>query len=795
MTQPISTQQQQASQEESDVPQLLAALPVSPPPLVEGSSSALVRLLFADLSGQRRVRVVPWDRFRTLTCQQGIGLARCIYAFASFVDGPAPGCGLSAVGEVRLMPDVSTLRTLPWCPSQMLALVDAHVAPGQPFAVCPRSTLRRVAASLKDRFGLVLRAGFESEFTLLHSTTPSMVPVDRTLYCSSLAFDEQAELMGAMVGALHGMGIPVEQLHPESGGGQFEIAVGHAADVAAADRILLVREAISGVVRRAAAAGAGSGEVEGTSSKRSSTPTHVTFLPQVFPRDAANGSHVHVSIWREVTSGADASSASPSASAATTSAGAPIVVQEGGRTYINAFAARAGRRQAREGQETEQHWEQQEQQHGMSEEGQQFMAGVMAHLPSIMALSCPLPNSYERLGPNKWTGAFQCWGHENREAAVRVAAPPTDTANSAAAAGVADATAAAAAAAGVPAAFQVTNFEVKACDACAQPHLVLAAITAAGMDGLEKKLQLPEPVDVNPADLPAESAPSRLPSCLEDSLAAFEADTVMRAALGEAMVQAIVAVRKTQSLPRFSALTTLLNDILQRNLANLANSTLNRDNVTTSSPGNAGDTSIPAGGNDRRGKRSSEEISPEGPSAVEVLLGGTPRAASEDTRAAAVQPRVSAEERVPGRQARALQKMTTAADAAAVLTAADAGQPGPTTQKRQRAAPSADVVQVNAPPPLDCAAAAGAFLAIAAAGARDNSDNDDGEAPDNLARHRILAELYGVHANLTSFMETDQRVRKRVLPSSTPTAQFPSIPPTPTFLRYRPFQQPPEWQQ
>ncbi|CAI5511843.1 unnamed protein product, partial [Closterium sp. Naga37s-1] len=529
-TQQQQQQQQQVSQEESDAARPLAALSGSPPPLVEGPSSALVRLLFADLSGQRRVRAVPWDRFRTLTCQQGVGLARCIYAFASFVDGPAPGCGLSAVGEVRLMPDVSTLRSLPWCPNQMLALVDAHVAPGQPFAVCPRSTLRRVAASLKDRFGLVLRAGFESEFTLLHSMTPSMVPVDRTLYCSALAFDEQAELMGAMVAALHGMGIPVEQLHPESGGGQFEIAVGHAADVAAADRILLVREAISGVVRRAAAAGVASGEVDGTSSKRSSTPTHVTFLPQVFPRDAANGSHVHVSIWREVTGGADASSSSSAAAAAApaaaeTSSGASIVMSEGGRTYVNAFAATG---QAGEGGQAEQQGGQQ----GMSEEGQQFMAGVMAHLPSIMALSCPLPNSYERLGPNKWTGAFQCWGHENREAAVRVAAPPTDTANGTAVA------------AGVVAAFPVTNFEVKACDACVQPHLVLAAIIAAGMDGLEKKLQLPEPVDVNPADLPPDSAPPRLPACLEDSLAAFEADTVLRAALGEAMVQAIVAVRK-----------------------------------------------------------------------------------------------------------------------------------------------------------------------------------------------------------------------------------------------------------
>ncbi|CAI7785432.1 unnamed protein product [Closterium sp. NIES-53] len=251
----------------------------------------------------------------------------------------------------------------------------------------------------------------------------------------------------------------------------------------------------------------------------------------------------------------------------------------------------------------------------------------------------------------------------------------------------------------------------------------------------------------------------------------------------------------TQSLPRFSAPTTLLNDILQRNLANMApaNSTLNRDNVTTSSPGNAGETLIPAGGNDRRGKRSSEEISPEGPSAVKVLLGGTPRAASEDTRAAAVQPRVTAEERVPGRQARALQKMTTAADAAAVLTVADAGQPGPTTQKRQRAAPSAYVAQVNAPPPLTAQQLQALFsllqqqapgtiatstyynsafvktekqkeavatrttkvarattavpapalptepVQVPAIDDSDNSDNDDGEAPDNLARHRILA--------------------------------------------------------
>ncbi|CAI5962131.1 unnamed protein product [Closterium sp. NIES-65] len=140
--------------------------------------------------------------------------------------------------------------------------------------------------------------------------------------------------------------------------------------------------------------------------------------------------------------------------------------------------------------------------------------------------------------------------------------------------------------------------------------------------------------------------------------------------------------------------------------------------------------------------------------------------------------------------------MMTAADAAAVLTAADAGQPGPTTQKRQRAAPSANVAQVNAPPPPPPLTAqqlqalfsllqqqapgtiatstdynfasvktdkqkeavatrttkvARATTAVPAPALptepvqvpaihdSDNSDNDDGEAPDNLARRRILA--------------------------------------------------------
>ncbi|GMP58886.1 hypothetical protein CsSME_00022389 [Camellia sinensis var. sinensis] len=108
--------------------------------------------------------------------------------------------------------------------------------------------------------------------------------------------------------------------------------------------------------------------------------------------------------------------------------------------------------------------------HGMSKVGEKFMAGVLNHLPSILAFTAPLPNSYDRIVPNMWSGACQCWGKENREAPLRTTRPP-----------------------GVPNGV-VSNFEIKAFDGCANPHLGLAAIIATGIDGLRRHLSLPEPI-------------------------------------------------------------------------------------------------------------------------------------------------------------------------------------------------------------------------------------------------------------------------------------------------------------
>lgn len=78
--------------------------------------------------------------------------------------------------------------------------------------------------------------------------------------------------------------------------------------------------------------------------------------------------------------------------------------------------------------------------------------------------------SYERIRPNTWSGAYQCWGNENKEAAIRTSCPP-----------------------GIRNGF-VSNFEIRSFDAFANPHLGLAAILAAGIDGLRRHTQLPEPI-------------------------------------------------------------------------------------------------------------------------------------------------------------------------------------------------------------------------------------------------------------------------------------------------------------
>jgi glutamine synthetase len=275
--------------------------------------------------------------------------------------------------------------------------------------------------------------------------------VDTTPYCSSAGFNASSPILSEVSSALLALGIDIEQMHSESGGGQFEIAMSHVPCLTAADNLLFIREAVVAIANKHL--------------------LHATFLPKYNAAAAGSGSHVHLSIWQGAS---------------------------------NVFMARGPGSK-----------------YGMSKLGQEFLAGVLHHLPAILAFTAPNPNSYARIQPNTWSGAYQCWGRDNREAPLRTASPP-----------------------GVDSDL-VSNFELKSFDGCANPHLGLAAIIAAGMDGLQKHLQLPEPVDVNPSVLEAGKV-SRLPSTLGQAVKALEADKVLWEHLGTPLVTAICAIRKAE---------------------------------------------------------------------------------------------------------------------------------------------------------------------------------------------------------------------------------------------------------
>jgi glutamine synthetase len=155
---------------------------------------------------------------------------------------------------------------------------------------------------------------------------------------------------------------------------------------------------------------------------------------------------------------------------------------------------------------------------GLSETGRRFAAGILDHLPGLVALTCASVNSYRRLLPQTWASAFRVWGHDNREAALRVVSPYW----------------------GREAA--TVNLELKPSDASANPHLSLGAVIAAGVDGIERGLELPAPTEVDPSTL--EPAPPRLPTSLAEALDGLERDPVLLDALGGRLAECYLAVKR-----------------------------------------------------------------------------------------------------------------------------------------------------------------------------------------------------------------------------------------------------------
>jgi glutamine synthetase len=164
--------------------------------------------------------------------------------------------------------------------------------------------------------------------------------------------------------------------------------------------------------------------------------------------------------------------------------------------------------------------------HGLTDEAAAFTAGILTRLPALLAIGAPSVASYLRLIPQHWAGAFQAWGPENRETALRLVTGSPGNQGRAA------------------------NLEVKAFDLAANPYLVVAALIYAGLAGVRDETALADPVDVDPASLSDDERAARgivgLPTSLAEVADAFEADAELTAAFGTELAATIVDVRRAE---------------------------------------------------------------------------------------------------------------------------------------------------------------------------------------------------------------------------------------------------------
>ena len=157
--------------------------------------------------------------------------------------------------------------------------------------------------------------------------------------------------------------------------------------------------------------------------------------------------------------------------------------------------------------------------YGLTERGESLLAGLLQRLPALCAIGSPSPASFQRLVPQRWAGPWQCWGRENREAAIRFITGTIGERPNAA------------------------NAELKCFDGAANPYLLVGAVTAVAAATVDAGLRLPPEVPGDPASLPPAEQPPRLPQRLTEALAALRNDDVIPEALGEPLLEAFCAVR------------------------------------------------------------------------------------------------------------------------------------------------------------------------------------------------------------------------------------------------------------
>jgi glutamine synthetase len=235
-----------------------------------------VDVVMSDINGILRGKKVPISHWEHVS-HHGLAVGDVMWNWSPRCDIFDDGVLATGVGDVELIPDLTTLRPVPWRPGYAMVLCDAHRTNGDPDTRSPRGALKNVLKRAAN-LNLTANCAFELEFYLLNPAT--LMPRETDIQCySPLRANAYEDVLGEMRNGLVAFGIPVEASNPEYAPGQFEINVRYGAALRTADDCTLFKYAVKDIAAK-----------------------HgwlASFMAKPYSDQSGCGLHIHQSMWRD----------------------------------------------------------------------------------------------------------------------------------------------------------------------------------------------------------------------------------------------------------------------------------------------------------------------------------------------------------------------------------------------------------------------------------------------------------------------------------------------------------------
>ncbi|NHR07677.1 glutamine synthetase [Chromobacterium haemolyticum] len=315
-----------------------------------------VECLIPDMTGLARGKIVPRHKYNPA---EGLRLPEAVLSMTVTGDYPDQDFTSLADPDMRLIPDASTLRPVPWNLEPTAQIIhDCAFFDGSPVDLAPRNVLKRILKLYEDE-GLKAVVAPEMEFYLVEiqpdEDIPLRPPVGRTkrteagMQSFSIdAVNEYDGIFDVMYDWCEAQGLALDTLIHEMGTAQMEINLDHGDPLALADQVFLFKRTVREVAIR--------------------NNMYATFMAKPMQGQPGSAMHLHQS----------------------------VVDRDSGK---NIFSLKDGQ---------------------PSQKFFHFIGGLQNYLPPAMPFFAPYVNSYRRLSRYTSAPINLSWGYDNRTCGLRV---------------------------------------------------------------------------------------------------------------------------------------------------------------------------------------------------------------------------------------------------------------------------------------------------------------------------------------------------------------------------------------